>query len=174
MLQIRTAEIADFNNINNFYYSLIDALENAKYSPQWKKDIYPDQEYLLDSIRKNELYIGETDGHIASCMVVDHNYNDGYKKVQWSVEADASEIFVIHILGVLPEYSGKGIATQMVRKIIEIARENNIKTIRLDVLDGNLPAEITYTKIGFRLIDTIQMFYDDTGWISCKMFEYVI
>ena len=174
MLNIRTAENADFNNINEFYYSLIDALEHAKYGPQWKKDIYPDQKYLLDSIGSGELFIGEIDGNIASCMVVDHHYNDGYNDVKWSVEAEDSEILVVHILGVLPEYSGKGIATQMVRNVIDSASENGIKTVRLDVLDGNLPAEITYSKIGFRLVDTIQMYYDDTGWIGCKMFEYII
>ena len=174
MLNIRTAEISDYNNVREFYYSLIDALEHAQYGPQWKKDIYPDQKYLLDSIGNGELFIGEIDGKIASCMVVDHHYNDGYNDVKWSVEAKDSELLVIHILGVLPEFSGKGIATQMVRSVIASARENNIRTVRLDVLDGNLPAEITYSKIGFRLVDTIQMYYDDTGWIGCKMFEYII
>ena len=107
MLHIRKAENTDLNNVKEFYYSLIDALEHAKYGPQWKKDIYPDQEYLLDSIKSSELFIGETDGNIASCMVVDHHYNEGYNNVKWSVEAKDRELLVIHILGVLPEYSGK-------------------------------------------------------------------
>lgn len=174
MLQIRTAGINDFDNIKEFYYSVIDELENAEYSPEWKKDIYPAQEYLLDSIKNNELYIGETDGSIASCMVVDHKCIDGYKNVSWSVEAEDQEIFVIHILGVLSEYSRRGIATQMVQKVIEMARENGVKTIRLDILEGNLRAEKTYIKSGFRYVDTVQMFYEDTGWTSCKMFEYIV
>ena len=174
MLQIRTAGIDDYNNVKEFYYSLIEELQYAKYSPEWKKDIYPTQEYLLASIRNNELYIGEKDGHIASCMVVNHEYNDGYREIQWLVEATDQELFVVHLLGVLSEYSGNGIAKQMVHKVIEMAKENNIKTIRLDVLDGNLPAEKVYTKIGFKYLDTIQMFYENEGWLKSKMFEYIV
>lgn len=174
MLNIRIAGSNDFNDVNEFYYSVIDGLKNAKYTPEWKKDIYPAQESLSESIKNKELYIGETDGKIVSCMVVNHEYIDGYREVKWSVEAKDQEILVLHLLGVLSGYSGRGIATQMVQKVIEIARENNIKTIRLDILEGNLPAEKTYIKSGFRYVDTVQMFYEDTGWTSCKMFEYIV
>ena len=71
-------------------------------------------------------------------------------------------------------FSGKGIAKQMVQQVIKIAHENNIKTIRLDVLEGNTPAERAYIKIGFMYLDTIQMFYDDTGWTNYKLFEFIV
>lgn len=136
--------------------------------------IYPSQEFLRDSINRQQLYIGEADGQIISCMVVNHSYNDEYNDVKWSVIATDDELLVIHALGVLPIYSGKGIAKQMVKNIIQIARKNNIKTIRLDVLEGNIPAEKAYTKIGFKYVDTIDMFYEDTGWTSFKLFEYIV
>ncbi|MCH5209045.1 MAG: GNAT family N-acetyltransferase [Oscillospiraceae bacterium] len=145
-----------------------------KYSPGWKKGIYPTDEYLLDSIKNGELYIGEIEGNIAACMVVNHKYNEGYKGIKWSVEAADPELLVIHILGVLPAYSGRGTAKQMVRRVIETARENNIKTIRLDVLIGNIPAEKLYTKMGFNYLETVRMYYEDTGWTEFKLFEYII
>lgn len=114
------------------------------------------------------------DGQIASCMVVKHDYNDGYKGIQWSVEATDSELFVIHALGVHPLFAGKGIAKQRVRQVIKIAQENSVKTIRLDVLGGNIPAEKAYIKMGFIHLDTIQMFYEDTGWTDYKLFEFIV
>ena len=174
MLQIRTADSSDYSNVIDFYYSLIDAMEDAEYKPGWEKDIYPTQEFLIRSIESNELYIGEMDGQIVSCMVVNHEYNDGYKDIQWSVEVKDSELFVIHALGVNSVFSGKGIAKQMVQQVIKIAHENNIKTIRLDVLEGNIPAEKAYTKMGFIYLDTIQMFYEDTGWTNYKLFEFIV
>ena len=174
MLQIRTADSNDYNNVRDFYYSLIDAMEDAEYKPGWERDIYPTQEFLISSIVSNELYIGEIDRQIASCMIVNHDYNDGYKDILWSVEAKDSELFVIHALGVHPMFSGKGLAKEMVRKVIKIAHENNIKTIRIDVLEGNIPAEKTYTKMGFIYLDTLQMFYEDTGWTNYKLFEFII
>lgn len=49
-----------------------------------------------------------------------------------------------------------------------------MKTIRLDVLEGNIPAERAYLKMGFQYLDTIQMFYEDTGWTNYKAFEYIV
>lgn len=174
MLKITAAELTDYNNVKEFYYTMIDELENAKYSPDWKKDIYPTQEYLLGAIENRELYIGETDGKIVSCMVVNHEYSEGYQNIKWSVEAADSELLIIHLLGVLPMYSGKGFARQMIGKVIELAHENNIKTIRLDVIEANAPAALAYTKIGFEYLETVKLYYEDTGWANFKLFEYII
>ena len=37
-----------------------------------------------------------------------------------------------------------------------------MKAVRLDVLKGNVPAEMLYTGLGFAFVDSIQMFYEDT------------
>lgn len=170
----KTAQPEDYIRVRDFYYSLIDAMENARYKPGWKRDVYPTSEFLKNSVENGELYIGEIDGVTASCMVLNHECNDGYKSVKWSVDAEKSELLVIHALGVHPDYSGKGIAKQMVQNALETARKNKIKTIRLDVLDGNLPAEKVYTKMGFVYRDTVTMFYEDTGFTSYKLFEYIV
>lgn len=173
-LKIRVADEMDYENIINLYYDITDALKNATYSPGWERDIYPTQEFLRNSIKSDELYLGELDGQIVTSMVVNHEYNEGYKKVKWSIEVLDSELLVIHALGVHPDYSGRGIAKQMVLKVIEMARQNHIKAVRLDVLEGNLPAEKAYTKLGFKYLDTIQMFYEDTGWTNYMAYEYII
>ena len=174
MLKIRLANNDDYSNVRDFYYSLIDAMKDAEYKPGWERDIYPTQDFLIKSIENNELYIGKIDGCIVACMVLNHEYNDGYNDIQWSIQAKDLEIFVIHALGVDPTFSGNGIAKQMVQRVIEMAQKNNIKTIRLDVLGGNIPAEKAYTKMGFTYLDTIQMFYEDTGWTDYKLFEYIV
>lgn len=173
-LNIRCADSGDYPEVRDFYYSLIEAMENAEYKPGWEKDVYPTQDFLIKSIDSGELFLAELDGNLASCMVVNHEYNDGYKGVNWSVQAQDSELLVIHALGVHPEYTGKGIAKKMVRTVIEAARENGIKTIRLDVLEGNLPAEKAYTGLGFVYRDTLKMFYEDTGWTNYRLFEYAV
>ena len=171
MIEIRRAKNMDYPVVRDFYYDLIDAMENAKFSPGWKRDIYPTQDFLIESIRNGELYIGEKDSKILSCMVVNHSYNEGYKEIDWTVDAKDSELLVIHALGVNAEFSGQGIAKKMVQKVIEMARKDGIKAIRLDVLEGNLPAEKAYTKMGFQYLETKQMFYEDTGWTEYKMYE---
>ena len=174
MLQIRRANDDDYIRVRDFYYTLIDAMENAEFKPGWEKDIYPTQEFLINSIQAGELYIGELGGNIAACMVVNHEYNEGYQKIHWSISAADAELLVIHALGILPEISGNGFAKQMVQYVIQMAQKNSMKTIRLDVLEGNIPAERAYLKMGFQYLDTIQMFYEDTGWTNYKAFEYIV
>lgn len=172
--EIRIAQDEDYIRVRDFYYELIDAMQDAEYNPGWEKDIYPTQEFLKKSIHAHELYIVEIEECMVACMVVNHEYNDGYKHVKWSVEAADEELLVIHTLGVHPKHSGKGIAKQMVQKVIDMATKKKIKTIRLDVLGGNVPAEKAYTKMGFAYRDTIRMFYEDTGWTDYRLFEYIV
>lgn len=174
MLNIKTAKNEDLSRIIDFYYSLIDANKDSEYRSGWKKGVYSTQEFLTSSINNNELYIGENEGKIIACMAVNHEYNKGYEDIRWSVEAKDSELVVIHALGVHPDHSCKGIAKQMVRYVIENAGKNGIKTIRLDVLDGNIPAERAYTKMRFVYLGTVKMFYEDTGLTDYRLFEYIV
>ena len=173
-MQIRVVNKNEYEKVRDFYYLLIDEMKDAKFSPGWEKDVYPSQDFLRKSIENGELYIGEENGEIISSMVVNHEYNDGYKKIQWSVQAEDSEILVVHALGVKRSFSGRGFAKQMVRKVMDMARNNQIKSIRLDVLEGNLPAEKAYMKIGFVYLDMVQMYYEDTGWTNYKVYEFVV
>lgn len=174
MFEVRSANKNDFERICLFYYSMIDDMQNNEYKPGWKKGIYPTTELLHDSINCGELFIGELDGDIASAMVVNHQFNEGYHKMEWSIEADPLEISVIHALGVHPDFTGNGYAKEMVKKALSLAIENKQKAVRLDVLEGNIPAEKLYTSLGFNYIDTIQMYYEDTGWTDFKLYEYIV
>lgn len=174
MLNIRLANVDEYENVRAFYHELIDDLVKEEFGAGWKKDIYPAPEFLQESIAAQELYLAEMDGQIISVMVVNHKYNEGYKEVKWSIDVADEELLVIHALGVSVKYAGRGIAKQMVQTVFDLAKENEIKTVRLDVLDGNLPALKCYTKMGFTYVDTLQMFYEDTGWTKYEVFEYIV
>lgn len=174
MLTIRNARKDEFDKVRKFYYSLIDAMQGAEYKPGWQRDVYPSQQLLWDALCTETLYIGEQDGEVVSCMVVNHQYNSAYNNVEWSVNVSDDKLLVIHALGVHFDFSGKGLAKEMVKWVFNMAREKGIQVLRLDVLEGNLPAEKVYTAVGFKHIDTLQMFYEDTGWTSFKAYEYIL
>ena len=174
MLQIRTAEKTDYQTVRDFYYSLTDAMEDAEFKPGWEKDIYPSQEFLLHSIEKGELYLGMEDGKPATCMVINHEYNESYRQICWPVQIPDSKLLVIHALGVHPDFSHRGFAGEMVRWAIRLAHKQQIQAIRLDVLSGNLPAEKVYTRLGFQYRGTIRMYYEDTGWTDYRIFELLL
>ncbi len=173
-LNIKKAKADEFEQVVRFYHSVIDALQDAEYNLGWIKDVYPSRDLLKSTVEKGELYLGEIDGETVSAMIVNGEFNDGYKDVKWGTELDSSELLVIHALTSHPDHSGKGIATKMVQKAIELGKSTNAKAIRLDVLSGNYPAERLYRKLGFKYVDTVPMFYENTGLTDFLLFEYTL
>lgn len=171
-MDIRLAKKQEFGVVRHFYHSLIDAMEHAQYKPGWEKEVYPSDADLKRASASGELYIGLKNEQIISAMIVNHEANDGYIKVIWPTDASPEEVMVIHALGVHPDFSGRGFAKELVANALSIAKEQHQKAVRLDVLAGNIPAERLYVSMGFRYIDTLQMYYEDTGWTQFKLFEY--
>ncbi|MDL2302367.1 GNAT family N-acetyltransferase [Lachnospiraceae bacterium OttesenSCG-928-D06] len=174
MFTIRLADCTEFDKVRLFYHLMTENLMCAEYSPGWKRDIYPTPDYLRESIDNKELYIGEMDGQYVSVMIINHEANEGYEQIEWPTKAEAHEIYMIHALGVHPDFFGKGLADKMVREVFSLGKKNGVKVVRLDVLKGNVPAEKLYEKIGFKQINTIQMYYEDTGWTDYELYEYVL
>ncbi len=81
---------------------------------------------------------------------------------------------VIHALGVRRTLNGRGLAGQLTQYALDEARSKGLKAVRLDVLEGNTPAERAYTRVGFVYRGTVRMFYEDTGWTNYRLFEYVL
>jgi ribosomal protein S18 acetylase RimI-like enzyme len=163
-----------YDAVRSFYHSLIDGMQSSPYDIGWKKDVYPSPEFLQDSIHHGELFVGLENNQIVAAMVLKHQCNDGYKEFHWQTQATKEEVTVIHALGVHPSQSGKGYAKAMVRKAFEFAAAHHQKALRLDVLSGNVPAEKLYRKMGFQYMDTLQMYYEDTGWTNYELYEYVL
>ena len=172
MLQIRKAEESEFLKLRAFYNEMVDLMQDWQYKPGWKKDIYPSNEDLKIALAAGNLYIGEWDGILASAMIVNHEGNPSYEGVQWNVDANEEEVLVLHALGTHPAFAHRGIGTNMVKELLMIAQRQHCKAVRLDVLQGNLPAEKLYQKLGFQYIVTKQMYYDDTGWTDFLLYEY--
>lgn len=174
MLVIRVARIEEFNEVRAFYDLVIDQMQDAEFKPGWEKGIYPTEEFLRDAINNQELYVGTLNGKCVSAMVINQENVEGYEKAKWNIVATNEEVSIIHALGILPTYQGQGIAKQMVKEAINIAESNCKKAIRLDVLGTNIPAQKLYAKMGFQYIDTIKLYYEDTGLTDYLLYEYKI
>ncbi len=107
-------------------------------------------------------------------MGLNGNYPDQYDDAEWGVAAGPEETLIIHLLGVLPEYHGRGYGRRMVEYAVRLAEENAKKTIRLDTLADNRAAVEFYPSVGFDFICEMMMYYEDTGWTLCRLYEYNI
>ncbi|MBQ6504207.1 MAG: GNAT family N-acetyltransferase [Flexilinea sp.] len=157
--------------IRAFYHSLIDAIQGLPYLPGWEKDIYPAPDVLQTEIGEGNFYFLRDQDRIASGMVVNQKCNEEYRNAKWPEDLKQEQFMVIHMLGVHPDFSGIGFAKEMVRYALKIAKDAGMKAMRLDVLKGNVPAEKLYINLGFSYVDSIPMFYEDTGWTEFELYE---
>ena len=171
---IEKAKEYQYEAVRAFYHSLIDDFEGDTYDIGWKKDIYPEPEFLMNSIVNGQLFVGILENQIIAAMVLNHEYNESYNEYEWEIKATKDEVLVIHALGIAPQQTRKGYAKQLVKYAIEYAKLNKQKVIRLDVLKGNLPAEKFYSCIGFKYLHTLPMYYEDTGWTDYELYEFRI
>lgn len=166
----------EYQEVRSFYHSVIDSFQDAPYRPMWEKDIYPSPEELWTAITEGSLFIGRLndDCHescIAGAMVVNQQCNESYQEAAWSTELGQMDFMVIHMLGVHSDFAGHGYAGELVKYAIRYARKAGMKAIRLDVLKGNLPANQLYEAFGFQYVDTVSMYYEDTGWTDFELYE---
>ncbi len=152
MMQIRKAEIHEFERLMEFYYEVMDNMPRSKFF-DWKRGGYPQPERIKKYIEKGEAYIGLLDGKIVCSAVLNHKYNDGYDTAPWQIEAGEEDTLMVHTLAVLPSLHGKGISTELVEEIKNIAREMNLKAVRLDLIVGNIAAQKLYERAGFVFIE---------------------
>ena len=64
-------------------------------------------------------------------------------------------------MGVHPEHRRKGVATVLIKQILEILKDKKIKDVCLNVEITRKPAIALYEKFGFQIIQTIHMDYED-------------
>lgn len=171
-MNIRKAKKVELNKVVEFYHQLIDDMQDDPYHPAWEKDIYPTSSYLKESISDGELFIMTDDNKIIASVVLNHKHVEQYNDATWLVDAASSELLVIHLLGIGKDYQKKGLAKELVNFAINFAKENKLKTIRLDAMKVNLPAQRLYTGMGFKFIAEMTIFYEDTRLAEFLLYEY--
>ena len=67
----------------------------------------------------------------------------------------------IMAIGVYPEYRKRGVGTALMVQILDILRMRGARSARLEVRKSNDAAQLFYQKLGFRLGEEIQHYYED-------------
>lgn len=172
MTHIRPAREGEFPSVRSFYHALIAAMEGSPYPPGWEEGVYPSDRALQDAIAGGRLFLLFWDEAMAGAMIMDHESNESYEKASWPTRGEPEELSTVHALGVHPDFAGRGLGKALVAHAIQTARAEGQKAIRLDVLEGNLPALKLYRSMGFQYVESLEMFYEDTGWTTFQLFEY--
>lgn len=139
-------------------------------SGQWNES-YPNLEFIKTSIEKEEMHIGTKDEDIISCIVLNSHFEPEYEDINWNVNAEPDEIIVIHTFAVSPASAGKGIGKEIFGLIKDNAIKYGKKTIRIDIIDGNIGAQKVFEKFGFEYVDCVEFFHPIAGMEKFLLYD---
>ena len=164
----------DIDGLEKLYNELNDYLAAGINYPGWLKGVYPIREDAVKGIEEGYLYVARYNDEIVGSIILNHKSEDAYNEVKWGIEADYSDIVVIHTFAVHPKYMKSGIGQKLMEYAIGHSKDNKAKAIRLDVYEKNVPAITLYEKFGYRYIDTVDLGLRDCGLDWFKLYERVL
>lgn len=167
MIETRLANKNDINKVVDFY-KIVCADKNNK--ARWHYGIYPTDDDLINDISNKELFILLEDDEIVSAAVLRMQNDELYKDVNWKNNNPA----VVHILATLPSKWHQGYGRKLLLYLIEIAKDNNKDSLRLDIVNDNDNARKLYESVGFVHREDKELYYPDTGVILSSLFELII
>lgn len=173
-IEIRQGVPSDLDGLEGLYNDLHDHLSAGPNYPGWIKGFYPARETAEKGLAENNLYIAFADGRIAGSVVLNHRPEEAYSAVKWGIDADDSQILVVHTFLVHPGFSGMGVGKHLLDFSVQLARQKGMKAIRLDVYRKNTPAIGLYEKCGFRYVDTVDLGYAKYGLDLFKLYEKIL
>ena len=162
----------ELNIVRAKYIEVIENTPDIKKHARWVYGQHPTDMLLQSYIDNHELYL-LMDGDITAGMValVMHQGKD-YEAVDWTKQLANDDVATLHLLAVCPDYRGRGLADTIIDESIAISKANGKKSLRLDTLKTNLPAQHIYEKYGFKYRGTQHLYAKNTGWTDFLFYEY--
>ena len=152
MLTIRKGVPADLPQIWKLVQAAV-AHMNAGGNPQWGPD-YPGMTHFAEGIAAGDLYAAcSPEGTILGVAILNTWQEDCYEDLTGWRETPPA--LVIHKVAVLPEAQRQGVASALFRFAFDLAREQGLRSVRMDTycLNGKMQALIR--KFGFHYMGNV-------------------
>lgn len=85
-------------------------------------------------------FVAEVDGHIAGFILARRAY----------VGEPVTEVGLVQILGVDPDYGRQGIATKLVEALLESGQSENLKAVRIMIKERDSQLQAFFAHMGFK------------------------
>lgn len=174
MVEVRKGTIRDIDEVSALYDELNDYLECHINYPGWIKGVYPTHEDAIAGVNEQSLFVAMENGKIVGTIILRHKPEDGYELADWHNDLEYKDIFVVYTFAVHPQFLNRGIGKKLMEFVIEYAIQMNVKGVRLDVYEKNIPAIRLYEKLEFQYIDTVDLGYGEYGLDLFKLYQLLL
>lgn len=140
------AKIESLPRIVSIYKNAVQAMNDNNIF-QWD-ELYPDVSILKKDILAGDMLTGVENETIVSAVVLSKDFDAQYLNGKWSYLGE--NFIIIHRLCVDPAYQNRKIGTNTLLLAEALAKNNNIKSIRLDAFSQNPSALRLYENLGYK------------------------
>ncbi|MDP9080886.1 MAG: GNAT family N-acetyltransferase [Bacteroidota bacterium] len=141
---IRTATLTDIPQIMQLIVEVVP-LMNAVGNMQWD-NTYPNAGVFEKDIALSQLWVAEIEGNIAGISAITTDQEQEYAEVGWDLNETA---IVTHRLAVSPRYQGRGVAGALMQQAEQVAKDRDIKVLRVDTNTQNQATQKLFPKLGY-------------------------
>lgn len=173
-LIIELGKITDINELEQLYDDLNDYLAEGVNYPRWLKGVYPVRQNATLGVANSNLYVAKYNKKIVGSIILNHEPESAYYNAKWGFEFDYSNVFVVHTFVVHPDFLKCGVGKTLMDFSVEHSIKSNMKSIRLDVYQKNIPAIKLYEKCGFKYVDTVDLGLGNYGLDWFKLYERLL
>jgi ribosomal protein S18 acetylase RimI-like enzyme len=173
-ITIRLGTKHDIDELELLYDSMNDHLAATTNYSGWKKGIYPIRATAEDGIKEGCLYVAVAGDKIVGTFILRHEPEPAYLPVKWMKPLTYEEVFVIYTFVVHPDHLGHGVGQALLNFASQHGAQSNMKALRLDVYENNLPAIRLYEKCGFQYIATVDLGLSEFNLPWFKLYEKLL
>lgn len=173
-LQLIKAKSTDFDKVKAAYLDIEKNTPDMEKYAKYEYGKHPKDEEITEYIDSGNMYMFLDGEAAAGVIAITMHQGKDYHPVKWQIDARDDEVMVLHLLGIIPSYQGRGVAKEMIREALKMASEKSLKACRLDTLGTNVPAQKMYEKLGFTYCGKQHWYAENTGWTDFYLYEYVL
>ncbi|MBE7049010.1 MAG: GNAT family N-acetyltransferase [Ruminococcaceae bacterium] len=167
----RPATKEETEKIIRFYDIVIEAMDRSAIHLKWQKNIHPSHLLLRTSVDQGELFVYEENGEILCACIMNQCSNEAYSQI-FCDDSACDKIGIIHVFATYPKCVRQGLGEKFLQSLLQYAGAHLFQSVRLDVLQFNLPAICLYEKLGFVRRGEMQMFVPNIGTEDFYFYEY--
>lgn len=167
----RKATEQDLDAITAIYDRILALEEAGSGTTGWVRHIYPTRDTALTALKRDDLFVQETDGQVTGAAVLNQLQVDVYKGAPWQHAAPDEKVMVLHTLVIDPLHKGKGLGRAFVRFYEDYALQQGCPFLRMDTNARNLPARAFYKKLNYQEIAIVPCVFNGIADVQLVLLE---
>jgi len=161
----------DLETVKVHYIKVIENTPEIEKYARWVYGKHPTDEGLRSYIENGEMYLLMDQDTVAGMVVIVMHQGPDYEAVPWAEKLENDQVATLHLLAVCPEYRGSALGNTILELAADLAKQQEKKAMRLDVLESNLPAQCMYEKAGYVYRGKQRWYAENTGWTNFLLYE---